>query len=125
MTKKVIMFTPMDSHGHINSCIGVAEALLNKGHRIVFVLNTAWKGRLAKYGFEEELFSTDDKDDNEEYWQLCWAENGGKIYGADPYDQIDLMNQLIMTAMFEHHKKTEPKLKEIIERIQPDLLVVY
>ena len=124
MTKKVILFTPMDGHGHINAYVGVAQVLLAKGHRIVFAVDAAWKGKLAKYGFEEQLISTDDKDDAEEFWPPFLAEHGGNILDADPYDQIDLFSGFAMKTMFEHHKKTEPKLKEIIERVKPDLLVV-
>ena len=67
MVKKVILFTPMDGHGHVNSCVGVAQVLLAKGHRIVFAVDAAWKGKLVKYGFEEELISTDDKEDGAEF----------------------------------------------------------
>ena len=124
MAQKVIMFTPMDGHGHVNACVGVAQVLLAKGHRIVFAVDAAWKGKLAKYGFEEQLISTDDKDDSEEYWPSFLAEHGGNILDADPYDQIDFFSGLGLRTLFEHHMKTEPKLKEIIERVKPDLLVV-
>ena len=63
MSKKLILFTPMDGHGHVNSCVGVAQVLLKRGHRIVFAVDSAWKGKLAKYGFEEELIRTHDKEE--------------------------------------------------------------
>lgn len=50
----------MDGHGHVNSCIGVGQVLIARGHRVVFAVESAWKGKLAKYGFEEELMSIDD-----------------------------------------------------------------
>lgn len=53
----------MDSHGHVNSCIGVGQVLLARGHRVVFAIDAAWKGKLAKYGFEEELIDIGDNTD--------------------------------------------------------------
>lgn len=60
---KTILFSPMDSHGHVNSCIGVGQVLLARGHRVVFAIDAAWKGKLAKYGFEEELIDIGDNTD--------------------------------------------------------------
>ena len=121
MAQKVILFTPMDGHGHINSCVGVAQVLLAKGHRIVFAVDAAWKGKLAEYGFEEELISTDDKDDSEEYWQVYLAEHGEGIVKEELFE---VFNNESTKIMIERHKMTEPILKEIITRVKPDLLVV-
>lgn len=52
------------------------------------------------------------------------AQYGDKVFDAEPIDQIELFSSHILTAMFDHHKKAEPKLKEIITRIKPDLIAV-
>ena len=84
------MFAPMDAHGHVNSCIDVAQVLLAKGHRIMFAVDAAWKGKLAKYGFEEELMSLGDKDDSKEFWPQFIAEQGGQFLDAEPIDLLEL-----------------------------------
>lgn len=45
----------MDGTGHLNACVGLAQALFERGHRITFLLNAAFKGQFAKFGFEEIL----------------------------------------------------------------------
>lgn len=52
------------------------------------------------------------------------AQHGDKVLGADPIDQIELLSETLLKKMFEHHTKFEPKLKEIIERIKPDLIAI-
>ena len=48
-----IVFYPMDPVGHVNASIGVAQVLLEAGHRIQFIISELWKGKLVGYGFEE------------------------------------------------------------------------
>ncbi len=51
-----IFFTPFDAFGHVHACIGIAEPLKQRGHRIIFGVTTGWKGKLLPYGFEEILY---------------------------------------------------------------------
>jgi len=48
-----VLFAPLDGHGHINACHGLAEELRERGHRVVFTIDNVFKGRLKQYGFEE------------------------------------------------------------------------
>lgn len=41
-----ILIHAMDGTGHLNACVGVAEALLKRGHTITFLVNAAFKGIL-------------------------------------------------------------------------------
>jgi UDP:flavonoid glycosyltransferase YjiC (YdhE family) len=50
-----ILFVPIDGIGHVNACIGIAEALKERGHKIIFAISKSWNEKLVKYGFEEEL----------------------------------------------------------------------
>ena len=54
--KLTILFAPIDAVGHVNACIGLAEALKDRGHRIVFLVSKPYSGQLFSYGFEEEIF---------------------------------------------------------------------
>ena len=31
----------MDDHGNVNACIGVAQVLVSRGHRVVFAVDAA------------------------------------------------------------------------------------
>jgi UDP:flavonoid glycosyltransferase YjiC (YdhE family) len=56
MSKKfTILFVPLDDSGHVNACIGLAECLRDRGHKIVVAIDPTFKGKLISYGFIEEL----------------------------------------------------------------------
>jgi len=52
-----ILFYPLPAVGHVNASIGLAEALRDRGHKIVFAIDRAWTGKLAMYGFIEEILT--------------------------------------------------------------------
>ncbi len=47
--------TILDDDGHINACLSLAQILFERGHRVIFVIDIAWKGKFSKQGFEEEI----------------------------------------------------------------------
>jgi UDP:flavonoid glycosyltransferase YjiC (YdhE family) len=51
MSKKfTILFVPLDDSGHVNACIGLAECLRDRGHKIVVAIDPTFKGKLISYG---------------------------------------------------------------------------
>ena len=46
---------PESAYGPTNQCIGLGKVLLDKGHTVVFAAEASWAGRLAPYGFVEDL----------------------------------------------------------------------
>jgi len=56
MSKKLtILIAPVSAVGHMNACIGLAEVLVSRGHKVVFVVDKPYEGKLVSYGFEEEI----------------------------------------------------------------------
>ena len=53
-----IFFFSVDGAGHLNACVGMAQALAKRGHQIIFLLNDANAGQYIKFGFEEILLKT-------------------------------------------------------------------
>ena len=51
---KVFIYA-VDGAGHLNACVGMAQALQTRGHRIIFLLNSAFKGQYSNFGFDEIL----------------------------------------------------------------------
>lgn len=48
-------FWPESAAGPTNNCIGIANVLAERGHRVVFIAESSWKGKLDALGFEERL----------------------------------------------------------------------
>lgn len=43
--KLKILFHAMDGTGHLNACVGVAEALTKRGHSVLFLVNEAFQSK--------------------------------------------------------------------------------
>lgn len=51
-----ILVTTVDVVGRINACTGVTGGLLKRGHRVVFLTEESFQGRLSALGFEEYVY---------------------------------------------------------------------
>jgi len=118
-----ILFTPLDGYGHINACYGLAEALRDRGHRVVFAIDVSFKGKLVPFGFEEEIHSLPNSEPNSEFW----AENAAKRAAAlkkTPIEIVEKFVRLGFTTMFEHLKERDSQYVEIIAKVKPNVIIV-
>ena len=125
-TNLTILFTSVDAHGHVNSCVGVAQRLHQRGHRIVFTIGEAWKGKLVKYGFEEVIIEkpTNGNEENEEYWTKRLAEQAHLLSSGSTIEILKNFWVPLFTTYAEMLMNQEtPQLQSIIDSIKPDLIV--
>ena len=52
---RTVVFFPEGAFGPTNNCVGIANVLRQRGHRVVFVVEESFAGTLAAKGFEERL----------------------------------------------------------------------
>lgn len=58
MKQLTVLVCPINAVGHVNSCLGTVSAFVKGGHKVVFVVEAAWSGKLApKFGVIEHLYS--------------------------------------------------------------------
>lgn len=120
--KLTVLIIPMDAFGHVYPAVGIGQQLLQKGHRVVFAIDQTWKGKLVKYGFEEELFSVYTEEENKkasEYWIKLLIETG-ILQNKTPLEKISLFKP---EQVFEKIKKSEPFIDKILEKIQPEVTI--
>ena len=53
--KTIAFFPEPGAWGPTNNCVAIANVLLERGHRIVFVVDESFEGVLEAKGFEERL----------------------------------------------------------------------
>ena len=127
MTKKLtILFAPIDGFGHVNACIGVAEVLRDRGHRIVFIINKSWKGKLTKYGFEEELFTDPTRKENENPAEFItdFLLDSGMLSPLSPLEKMKRMWSSGTNVMLNQIKENDPIIKLIVDKVKPDVIVI-
>ncbi|XP_054152634.1 NDP-glycosyltransferase YjiC-like [Oppia nitens] len=121
-----ILFTPLDYHGHINACHGLADSLAARGHRCVFAIDQASKGRMKKYGYDEVYY------ENAGFPGVPEGENS-VVYFINQMKDIFRDSSLVIAkhfqamgfeGMFSMLTARKERYQQIIDELQPDVIVV-
>ena len=91
--KLTILFYCIDAYGHMNPCIGVAQQLYNRGHRIIFAIKPSWRGRLSKFGFEEEVLQLENTDSEDKDYTKS-VNSLGFFSDKSPYEKMKIFASL-------------------------------
>lgn len=124
-----IMFWPESAYGPTNQCIGLASILRERGHSIVFAAESSWAGKLAPFGFIEELVDLaeppDDPAGDEDagkFWTDFIAETAPE-FRKPTIDQLESFIQPTYQALIDGAKYCEPRLRELVATHRPDVIV--
>ncbi|MCA2188171.1 glycosyltransferase [Nonomuraea cavernae] len=117
---------PESAYGPTNNCIGIGDILRRRGHRVVFAAEASWKGKLTALGFEEDLVDlappAEEEQDAGQFWKDFIRETAPE-YRKSTLEQLETVTKPIWESLIDGAKYCEPQLKEIIERVQPDVIV--
>ena len=125
-----ILFMPESAYGPTNQCVGIGKVLLERGHRVVFAAEASWKGRLSPLGFEEDLVDLAPPEEPVEgqeadagaFWK-DYIREIAPVLQKPTIDQLEGFMQPTWQALIDGSMYCEPHLKEIIARVQPDVIV--
>ncbi|CAF1190757.1 unnamed protein product [Rotaria sp. Silwood1] len=115
-----ILFTPIDGFGHVHACIGIAEALKKRGHRIVFGVAPGWKGKLLPYGFEEILYGEETKP-SEIFTNI--VKTFGNELRKNSYDQLEIFHNYAQCNFVNMAKNGDPLLLDLVKKVKPDIII--
>jgi MGT family glycosyltransferase len=126
-----ILFMPESAYGPTNQCIGVGNVLLQRGHRVVFAAEASWKGKLAPLGFEEDLVDLapapeETEDDADQDAGAFWKEfirDTAPEFRKPTVEQLETFMRPTWQALIDGAQYCEPQLRDIIARVQPDVIV--
>jgi MGT family glycosyltransferase len=127
-----VLFMPESAYGPTNQCIGLGKVLLDKGHTVVFAAERSWAGRLAPYGFVEDLVDLAPRDDSAadpdsggsagQFW-IDFINETAPEFAKPTREQLATFVQPTYQALIDGAKYCEPQLREIIARHRPDVIV--
>jgi MGT family glycosyltransferase len=123
-----VLFMPESAYGPTNQCVGIGKVLLERGHRVVFAAEASWRGKLAPMGFEEDLVDlaapADDADDQDagQFWK-DFIRDTAPEFRKPTIDQLSTFMQPTWQALIDGAMYCEPQLRQIIERVKPDVIV--
>jgi UDP:flavonoid glycosyltransferase YjiC (YdhE family) len=126
--KYTFLFAPLDGVGHVNACLGIAEQLRDRGHRVVFATPMSWKGKLEQQGFIEELYHVSDEELNPSQSGAAWWESiMAKMRPAVSGPSIEIHEKIqipIWNETLNQIKYSDRRLREIVSNVKPDAIVV-
>ncbi len=124
-----ILFWPESAYGPTNQCVGIGKVLLERGHRVVFAAESSWGGKLEPFGFEEELVDLAappegdaGEDDAGAFWKEFIRETSPE-FRKPTIEQLATFVQPTFQALIDGAMYCEPRLREIIEKVKPDVVV--
>ena len=125
MRKLTILVTTVNAVGHVNACAGALSVLLRRGHRVIFVLEEAFKGKLKHLGYEEVHYTIGKSADTTnpgEWLSKLLLEN--RVIGD--YTPLEKLHSMVDVFVCENNFKeiiqADQVIQESIDKFHPDLI---
>jgi MGT family glycosyltransferase len=121
-----VVFFPEGAYGPTNNCVGIADVLLRRGHRIVFIIEESFAGALEAKGFEERLMRLAPPPEHEEAPGQFWKDfirDTAPVFRRPTIEQLEGFIQPTWQALCDGARYVEPRLREIADELQPDVIV--
>lgn len=129
--RKTVVFAPLDSLGHINSLISIANHLKSQNHRTIFLFNEPISNKLKEAGHEvydcttpDLAESKADSDAAQDKWNEVIISCRDIWKSGDIGKNFELEMSTGFGAMIEDIKKYNENLEKKLELIKPDVLVL-
>ena len=123
---RTIVFFPEGAHGPTNNCVGIGDVLRRRGHRVVFIVEESFKGRLEEKGFEERLMRLGPPPEQEEVPGQFWIDfirDTAPIFRKPTIEQLGEFIAPTWQALIDGARYVDDRLREIIDELGPDAIV--
>lgn len=126
MASRTIVFFPEGAYGPTNNCVGIGDVLRRRGHRVVFIVEESFAGTLEAQGFEERLMRLTPPPETEEAPGQFWKDfirDTAPVFRKPTIEQLSEFIAPTFQALIDGAKYVDERLLEIIDELQPDLVV--
>lgn len=128
MSRKLTVFImPMDGVSTMNPCIALGQALVERGHEVIFGATEVWRGKLSKYGFKEEFYShkigQPEKGDPQKMWAEKIKTLAGEVFGKEAIDSFKYMIGQGWEHMASVTRESDDYVKQMLTKINPDVII--
>ena len=124
--RRTIVFFPEGAYGPTNNCVGIGQVLQRQGHRVLFIVEESFAGRLEAQGFEERLMRLGPPSATEEVPGQFWIDfirDTAPIFRKPTIEQLGEFMAPTWQALIDGSKYVDDRLREIIDEVRPDVLV--
>src|SRR3954449_5562392 len=123
---RTIVFFPEGAFGPTNNCVGIGDVLRRRGHRVVFIVEESFAGTLEEKGFEERLMRLTPPPETEEAPGQFWKDfirDTAPVFRTPTIEQLSEFIAPTFEALVDGARYVDDRLREIIDELQPDLIV--
>ena len=121
-----ILFMPESAYGPTNNCVGIADVLRRRGHRIVFAAEASWAGKLEPLGFTEDLVNLAEQADTEQDAGQFWKDfiaNTAAEFRKPTIEQLETWIKPVWEELIAGARYSHDQLTEIVARSRADVVV--
>ena len=121
-----VVFFPEGAYGPTNNCVGIGQVLLERGHRVVFVIEESFAGALEAQGFEERLMRLGPPPEVEEEPGQFWKDfirDTAPVFRKPTVEQLVEFIEPTWRALCDGARYVDDRLREIFDELQPDVIV--
>jgi MGT family glycosyltransferase len=123
--KTIAFFPEPGAWGPTNNCVAIAEILRERGHRVVFVVDTSFEGVLEGKGFEERLMRMAPPEEDADPTADPWAEFirvTAPEFRKPTIEQQTTVTRPIWEALVAGSAYSHERVMEIWEDVRPDVV---
>ena len=124
--KTMAFFPEPGAWGPTNNCVAIANVLLDRGHRIVFVVDESFEGVLEAKGFEERMMRMAPPEENADPTADPWAEFirvTAPEFRKPTISQIETVTKPIWEALVAGEQYSHERVMDIWDDVRPDVVV--
>jgi MGT family glycosyltransferase len=124
--KTIAFFPEPGAWGPTNNCVAIANVLLERGHRIVFVVDASFEGVLEAKGFEERMMRMAPPEEQADPTADPWAEFirvTAPEFRKPTIEQIETVTKPIWEALVAGARYSHERIMAIWDDIRPDVVV--
>lgn len=124
--RRTLVFWPESAAGPTNNCIGIGDVLRQRGHRVVFAVESSWAGALEPLGFEEHLVDLAEPPDGPvdagQFWKDFIAETAPE-FRKPTIEQLATVTAPIWQELIDGARYSHERLAGILDEVGPDVVV--
>ena len=124
--RPTVCFFPEGAFGPTNNCVGIGQALLRRGVRVVFVLEHSFAGTLEAQGFEERHVRLAPPPATEpepgQFWKDFIRETAPQ-FRKTTLEQLEGLIQPIWVELLAGARYVDDQLAAVLAELDPDLVV--
>jgi MGT family glycosyltransferase len=121
-----VVFFPEAAFGPTNNCVGMGRVLLERGDRVVFVVEESFAGTLEAQGFEEALMRLKPPPEVEEVPGQFWKDfvrDTAPEFRKPTIEQLETFILPVWQELVGGARYVDDRLREIFGELEPDVIV--